>query len=107
MTFRIFVPIETLININLSFNLFTSTTFSTHFSATSTPTPANPTLPTPPIQKNLYLLLFSPSNLTPFPFHFVSCKQQKSSLLLPHILPSTPSLSFRPCTGELAMWLSS
>src|SRR2546425_10766018 len=65
MTFRIFVPTETLININLSLNLFTSTTFSTHFSATSTPTPANPSLPTPPLQKNLYLLPFSPSDLTP------------------------------------------
>src|SRR3989442_4817307 len=49
MTFRIFAPIETLNNVILSFIFFTSTTLSTHFSATSTPTPANPSLP---FQKN-------------------------------------------------------
>src|SRR5437867_2645713 len=53
MTFRIFAPIETLNNIILSLIFFTSMTLSTHFSATSTPTPANPSLP---FLKNLYLL---------------------------------------------------
>src|SRR5437867_13446725 len=45
MTFRIFAPIEALNNIIVSLILFTSMTLSTHFSATSTPTPANPSLP--------------------------------------------------------------
>src|SRR5216117_3598369 len=89
MTFRIFAPIETLNNIILSLIFFTSMTLSTHFSATSTPTPANPSLP---FQKNLYLLPFAPSHLLPSPLHLVSCKQQKSRHLLLAISATSPSL---------------
>src|SRR2546425_1001531 len=86
MTFRIFAPIETLNNIILSLIFFTSMTLSTHFSATSTPTPA-PANPSLPFQKNLYLFPSTPSHLLPSPPPLVSCKQQKSRPLLPAIQP--------------------
>src|SRR5437867_9180827 len=89
MTFRIFAAIETLNNIILSLIFFTSMTLSTHFSATSTPTPANPSLP---FQKNLYLLPFAPSHLLPSPLYLLFCKQQKSRHLLPAISATSPSL---------------
>src|SRR6267154_3303793 len=65
-------------------------TFSTHFSATNTRTPANPA--PQPIPKNLYLLPSSPSHLLPSPLHLVSRKQQKSKPLLPAISANSPSL---------------
>src|SRR2546425_9405624 len=59
-------------------------TLSTHFSATSTPTPANPSLP---FQKNLYLLPSTPSHLLPSPLHLVACKQQNPDTFYPPYQP--------------------
>src|SRR6267154_6158748 len=49
ITFRIFTPIETLINIILSLNFFTSMTFSTHFPQSTLP--HQPTLPHNPSRR--------------------------------------------------------
>src|SRR5580693_6680795 len=71
----------------------TCTTFSIYLSATLIPTPATPS--SQPTQKNLYLDPSSPLILTQhplFPFHLVSCKQQKSILLLPTISTTSPLL---------------
>src|SRR5208282_1075833 len=66
-----------------------------HFSATKIPTPASPS--SHPAHKNLYIAYSLPSDLALPPFHLISCKQQKSSLvatmsatlpLLPFMLPT-------------------
>src|SRR5206468_4779706 len=77
--FTTLTPTVSLTNISRSFTLLTSTTFSNHFSATRIPTPLQP------VQKNLYLFPSPSKVLALCPFHFVSCKQQKSNPRLPTI----------------------
>src|SRR5579864_829794 len=75
------LPIATLTIISLSHTRLTSITFSIHLSATKIPTPDTPS--SEPLQKNLNLAPSLPSNVLALPpFHLVSCKQQKSNLLL-------------------------
>src|SRR5206468_8508918 len=68
--------------------LLTSATFSNHFSATRIPTPEDPSLQ--PVKKNLYLCPSPSKVLALCPFHFVSCKQQKSNPRLPTISITSP-----------------
>src|SRR5207249_5612146 len=70
-------PTVSLTNISRSLILLTSTTFSNHFSATRIPILEDPSLQ--PVQKNLYLCPSPSKILALCPFHFVSCKQQKSN----------------------------
>src|SRR5271163_1083382 len=84
MRFSTALPTITLSTINRSLIRLTSITLSTHFSATTTLTPAVPSLH--PVQK----ILFLPNSLALPPFHRVSCKQQKSKHLLSHISATSP-----------------
>src|SRR5437867_2909910 len=73
MTFRIFVPIETLININLSLNLFTSTTFSIPFFRNQHPNASQPILThtSPPKELVPFTLLPKRFDTLPFPLCFL------------------------------------
>src|SRR5206468_3999986 len=86
--FTILTPTVSLTKISRSFILLTSTTFSNHFSVTRIPTPEDPSLQ--PVQKNLYLCPSPSKVLALCPFHFVSCKQQKSNPRLPTISTTSP-----------------
>src|SRR5580692_2953406 len=91
--FKMVLPTFILTTHTLSLIRFTCTMFSIHLSATIIPTPATPS--SQPTQKNLYLAPSSPIILTQhplLPFHLVSCKQQKSILLLPTISTTSPLL---------------
>src|SRR5206468_12764609 len=84
----IHTPIVILTIIICSLILLSSTTFSNHYTATRIPTPEDPSLQ--PVQKNLYLCPYPSKVLALCPFHFVSCKQQKSNPRLPTISTSSP-----------------
>src|SRR5208282_220895 len=88
--FKTLLPTVTLSTIILSVIRFTSITLSIHFSATKIPTPASPS--SHPAHKNLYIAPSLPSDFALPPFHLVSCKQQKSSLLLAAMSATSPLL---------------
>src|SRR5215831_9188211 len=85
----------------LSLTLSTLITYSTHFSATNTPTPAVPSLQ--PCQYNLYLLPSSPTHLALAPFHLVSCTHTMSTFLLVNVSTSSPVLPVRDPTFQPAI----
>src|SRR5208282_4467852 len=51
--------------------------------------------------KNLYIAPSLPSDLALPPFHLVSCKQKKSSLILAAMSATSPLLPFMPPTFKL------
>src|SRR5208282_3303490 len=97
--FKTLLPTVTLSTIILLLIRFTSITFSIHFSATKIPTPASPS--SHPAHKNLYIAPSLPSDLALPLFHLVSCKQQKSSLLLAAMSATSPLLPFMLSTFKV------
>src|SRR5208282_4150532 len=70
-----------------------------HFSATKIHKPASPSSHS--AHKNVYIAPSLPSDLALPPFHLVSCKQQKSSLLLAAMSATSTFLPFKVPTFKV------